>query len=80
MSEVRMCDNCAEIFSVNATGWDSYTRNRSQIMPGNPNPVTIGTTTLHICRKCNIGQTGALSPRIAITASEDDTKEDDNAV
>lgn len=27
-----------------------------------------------------IGQTGALSPRIAITASEDDTKEDDNAV
>lgn len=66
MSDVKMCDNCGTIFSANATGWDSYTRNRTQVVMGNSQPVVVGTTTLHICADCNTGAFGGVTPRLAI--------------
>jgi hypothetical protein len=66
MSNIAMCDNCGTIFSLNAPGWDSYTRNRTQVVPGNNQPVVIGTSTLHMCPKCNRGETGTLTPRLAL--------------
>lgn len=71
MSDVKMCDNCGDIFSVNSQGWDSYTKNRMQLTPGNSHPVQVGTVVLHICEKCNIGQAGNLKPRIAIESGDD---------
>lgn len=63
-----MCDNCGNIFSLNSENWDQYTRQHTQRVPSNSQPVVTGQTTMHICGDCNQGTTSALRPRIALPA------------
>lgn len=45
MSDIRMCDNCGNIFSVNEYGWEQYQKTtadgnpkpRQELRPGYPN-------------------------------------------
>jgi hypothetical protein len=48
MSEIRMCDQCGRIFSMNEPGWSQYTKQnaigRNATYGSNGN-----TQTMHIC-------------------------------
>lgn len=69
MSEIRMCDNCAEIFSLNVDGWDEYQKRNG----GTPGMNNGNTRTMHICATCNTGRGGSfLTPRLALGTSNEE--------
>lgn len=64
MSDIKMCDSCGSVFSVNEDGWEEYTRKGS----GNAfnNAHNHGAQTMHMgpcCRPQNGGS--PVRPRIA---------------
>lgn len=71
MSDIKMCDNCGNIFSVNTPGWDSLTRNHTKMVPGSSHPVTVGQQTFHTCPECTIAPT-TVRPRLAISPADKD--------
>lgn len=74
MSDIKMCDNCGKIFSCNESGWDSYTRNRTQRVPGSSHEVVVAQAVMHMCGACN-GGTAIVRPRLEIeTKADDDDK------
>lgn len=63
MSEIRMCDSCGNVFSVNEAGWEEYTRKGTGKEFHNPH--NHGAQTMHMgpcCRPDTNG--GQVRPRI----------------
>jgi hypothetical protein len=72
MSAVYMCDNCGELFSVNARGWRQFTENGDS--PEFHNVYNHGAMTKHIGPCCN--QTVTVhKPRLAIDATVVETED-----
>lgn len=74
MSDVKMCDNCGNVFSVNEPGWEEFTRTQSR-SDGNNNSVynnsnNHGAITQHIGPCCKLGQGNVMRPRIAMQELE----------
>lgn len=67
MSEVRMCDNCGELFSVNSQGWGEYTQ---RINSAESNPYNHGLKVMHICAKCGSPDT-SVKPRLPLIQNTD---------
>jgi hypothetical protein len=65
MSEIRMCDQCGRIFSLNETGWSQYTKTNTFGSNGN-------TQTLHMCPDHGTATEPVLRPRMAITKGIED--------
>lgn len=59
MSEIRMCDNCGNIFSVNAKGWTEYTVKVNQF-----NAVNHGAQTRHMGPECQPLEGTTPRPRV----------------
>jgi hypothetical protein len=59
MSEIRMCDNCGTIFSVNAQGWTEYTK-RTTLQD---HPFNHGMEQVHMCVDCS-GTPAGVKPRL----------------
>lgn len=73
MSAVMMCDNCGEMFSVNATGWRSFieqwdgSESTRQVYNNEHNH---GAINRHIGPCCAL-VTGTPKPRLAIETAKD---------
>lgn len=61
MSAVLMCDNCGELFSVNAKGWSAVTVTKSVFNEHNH-----GAETRHMGPCCAIQEGGPIKPRLAL--------------
>lgn len=76
MSEVRMCDNCGNVFSVNETGWREYTETQNAGDSRNSafnNSHNHGAVTRHIGPCCNGNGVAVVRPRIAMQELESGT-------
>lgn len=70
MSDVKMCDNCGDLFSVNEKGWRGFT----ETWNGDPdtrdqfnNPHNHNAMTRHMGPCCNLTGGGVVRPRVAMT-------------
>lgn len=66
MSDIKMCDNCGEIFSCNSDNWVSYTSQQTRVDRESSHPVVVGQKTLHMCGNCNKGAAGQMTPRLPV--------------
>jgi hypothetical protein len=71
MSDIKMCDNCGEIFSTNTDNWVQYASQQTAVSRESSHPVVVSQKTLHMCGNCNKGAAGQLTPRLPAQAIED---------
>jgi len=71
MSDIKMCDNCGEIFSCNSSNWVSYASQETRFDGTSSHPVVVGQKTLHMCSGCNKGATGQMAPRLPVAEITD---------
>lgn len=69
MSQVFMCDNCGEMFSVNQSGWRQFTEHGDG--PEYNNAWNHGALTRHIGPCCNLTAMQP-KPRIALMPTQKD--------
>lgn len=67
MSQIYMCDNCGDIFSVNQKGWRQFTE--SGDTAEYHNVFNHGAMTKHIGPCCNSRTVQTPTPRVAIAAT-----------
>ena len=64
MSDIKMCDSCGSIFSVNSENWDSYTKSTTRRVPDVDRPVVTSQMTFHTCGECNTESVPVTKPRL----------------